>query len=295
MLYQQPLESPLNLRILAPLPGLLTLLLLGSGLACEHKPSEATLQAQTAAKAADDRVALLEQEIADIKASKDTAKGDPAAVAHVTKSQLKALDRRLADAKSTAGQAHQEATSLAATPAAQAPQTVVVEVPAGTQLKVALARDLATGKDQPGDPWEGSLAEAVAVNGQVAWPAGTPVKGVVAQSAPAGRLQGGQGGLGIRLSTVGRNDVEAGTYLVVGDQRGARNAKFIGGTAALGALVGILANKGHEADHALGGAAIGAAAGTGLAAGTADTAIRIPASKAVAFTLSAPEKVILKK
>ena len=282
-------------RILAPLTGLLAVLLLGSGLACQQKPSEATLQAQTAAKAADDRVAMLEQEIADIKAGKLAAQGDPGAVAHVTKSQLKALDRRLADAKSTAGQAHEEATTLAATPAAKAPQTVVVEVPAGTELKVALAQELSTSKAQPGDPWEGALAEEVAVNGQVAWPAGTPVKGVVAQSAPAGRLQGGKGGLGIRLSTVGRNDVEAGTYLVVGDQRGARNAKFIGGTAALGAPVGILANKGHEADHARGGAAIGAAAGTGLAAGTADTVIRIPAAKPVPFTLSAPEKVILKK
>jgi hypothetical protein len=57
----------------------------------------------------------------------------------------------------------------------------------------------------------------------------------------------------------------------------------------------MLAQRGHEADHALGGAAIGAAAGTGLAAGTADTVIKIPAGKAVSFTLSTPEKVIHKK
>jgi hypothetical protein len=171
----------------------------------------------------------------------------------------------------------------------------VVEVPTGTKLQVTMATELTTSKDQPGDPWEGTLAEDVTVNGQLAWPAGTPVKGVVAQSAAAGRLQGGQGGLGIRLSTVGKNDVEAGTYVVVGDKRGERNAKYIGGGAALGALVGMLAQRGHEADHALGGAAIGAAAGTGLAAGTADTVIKIPAGKAVSFTLSTPEKVIHKK
>jgi hypothetical protein len=36
---------------------------------------------------------------------------------------------------------------------------------------------------------------------------------------------------------------------------------------------------------------VGAAAGTGAAAVTADTVIRIPAGKVVAFTLSVPRKV----
>lgn len=273
---------------------ILASLLLGSAVACNRKPSEAELQAQTAAKAADDRVAQLEKEIADVKAGKQASAGDPDTVAHMSKAQLKALDRRLADAKKSAAQRHDEAQTLAAAPKAEAAKTVIVEVPAQTQVVVSLSRELSTDKDQAGDGWEGTLAEDVVVGGKVAWPRGTMVKGVVAQSTPAGRLQSGQGGLGIRLSTVGRNDVEAGTYVVVGDKRGERNAKFIGGTAALGALVGILSSKNHQGDHALGGAAIGAAAGTAVAAGTAETVIRIPASKAVVFSLSEPERVILK-
>jgi hypothetical protein len=284
------LESALRISLLVPLTGLLATFLLGPG--CRPKPSEATAQAQTVAQAADDRVAALEKEIADLKAAKAPA---PGAAEHVTKSHLKALDRRLADAKATAGEARKAAAEIAATPAAQAPKLEMLEVPTGTQIKVTVARELATGKDQAGDPWEGKLAEAVSVNGAVAWAAGTPVKGVVAQSAAAGRLSGGAGGLGIRLSTVGKNDVEAGTYLVVGDSRGQRNTKFIGGGAALGALVGALTGGRNAADHALGGAALGAAAGTGLAAGTADTTIRIPAGAPVTFTLSAPEKVLLRK
>jgi hypothetical protein len=279
----------LNIRTIIPLSGLLATLLLVPG--CQPKASEATIQAQAVAKAADDRVVALEKELADLKAGKAA----PAAAEPVAKAHRKALDRRLADAKATAGEARKAAAEIAATPAAQAPKLVMLEVPAGTSIKVSLAQELDTTKDKPGDPWEGRLAEAVAVNGEVAWATGTPVKGVVAQSSAAGRLQGGQGGLGIRLSTVGKNDVEAGTYLVVGDKRGQRNAKFIGGGAALGALVGMLTDSKHAADHALGGAAIGAAAGTGLAAGTADTTIRIPAGKAVTFTLSSPEKVLLKK
>ncbi|HLO68956.1 MAG TPA: hypothetical protein VK188_18180 [Holophaga sp.] len=269
-------------------------LLLALAAGCD-RTTPAAKEAQEAAKAADARVAQLEKELADLKAGKAGGEGDPDAAMHVAQSQLKVLDRRLAQAKTAAAKRHQEAETLAAAPKAEAAQTVLVEVPAGTRLQVALAGDLATDQVQAGDPWEGTLAADVDVNGRIVWPKGTPVKGVVAQSLAAGRLQSGQGGLGIRLTTVGVNDVEAGTYVVAGGARGERNAKLIGGTAALGALVGILSGKGHDADHALGGAAIGAAAGTALAAGTADTVIRIPAAKPVAFTLSAPERVVLKQ
>jgi hypothetical protein len=170
----------------------------------------------------------------------------------------------------------------------QAPQPAAVTVPAGTHLRVVLGGGLATDKDRAGDPWEGTLAEAVKVGGQVAWPRGAAVRGVVTQSAPAGRLNGAQGGLGIRVRSVAGQDVKTGAFSVVGASRAARNTKIIGGTAALGALVGILSSHGHQADHALGGAAIGAAAGTGVAAGTADTIIRIPAGKVVVFALTAP-------
>ncbi|BDU75969.1 hypothetical protein [Mesoterricola sediminis] len=268
-------------------------LVLVLGVACD-RTSPAVKQAQEAAKAADDRVAALEKQLEEIKAGKVAGEGDADAAIHVSQAQVKALDRRLDQAKKAAAQRHTEAQELAAAPKAVADRAVLVEVPANTRLIVEIGRDLATDKDQAGDAWEGTLAEPVSVNGRVVWPKGTPVKGVVAQSTPAGRLQSGQGGLGIRLTTVGANDVEAGTFLVVGDKRGERNTKFIGGTAALGALVGILSSRNNQGDHALGGAAIGAAAGTALAAGTADTIIKIPAAKPVAFTLSAPERVVLK-
>jgi hypothetical protein len=176
----------------------------------------------------------------------------------------------------------------AAVPAAPAPE---LEVPAGTPIKVVLARELATDRDKAGGTWEGTLAEAVQVGGRVAWAKGTPVAGVVTQSEPAGRLQGGLGGLGIRLHKVGGTEVDTGVYRVAGDPRAARNAKIIGGGAALGALVGALTGHRNAADHALGGAAIGAAAGTAVAAGSADTVLRIPAGKVVPFALTAARRV----
>jgi hypothetical protein len=266
------------------------LLVLGT-LACEKKLSPEALQAQETAQKADSRVAALEKELADLKAGKP---GD-ADAEHVSKSHLKAIEKQLADAKRQADIKKKAAQELAAQPAPkEAPKPVIVEVPAGAKLEVKLAKDLSTETVQAGDGWEGTLAEDVAVDGKVAWPMGTEVRGVVSQSTPAGRLTSGNGGLGIKLTFVGKYDVESGVYLVSGTPRGERNAKYIGGAAALGALVGILSDKHNKNDHALGGAAIGAAAGTALAAGTADTVIKMPADKAVTFTLAAPEKVTLK-
>jgi hypothetical protein len=62
----------------------------------------------------------------------------------------------------------------------------------------------------------------------------------------------------------------------------------VNGTAALGALVGILTDRNHQGDHALGGAAAGAVAGPALAAGTADPVLRIPAGQPITFSLSRP-------
>jgi hypothetical protein len=279
-------------------PGALAMLVVVGFTACQPKASDATVQAQVAAqlqaKAAEDRVALLEQQVADMKAGKTRASGDQEAINQVSLAHMRALDRQLADARQRAAERRKDAATLASTPVAQLPRVTIVEVPSGTRITVRMGAELATDRDQAGDPWSGTLAEDVMVGNTVVWPAGTNVSGVVAQSTPAGRLSSGNGGLGIRLTTVGHNGVDAGTYMVVGDTRGKRDAKFIGGTAALGALVGVLTDKNHQGDHALGGAAAGALAGTALAAGTADTVIRIPSSQLVTFSLTAPEPVSIK-
>lgn len=274
------------------------LLLLGAT-ACEKKLSPEAQQALDSAKNSDARVAALEKELAELKGSKP---GDPDAE-EVSKGHVKAIEKQLAEAKKSAETKKKAAQELAAKPAPSetpkeapkpAPKPVVLELPAGTKLDVKLAKELSTATVQAGDSWEGTLASEVVVNGRVAWPQGTEVRGVVSQSTPAGRLSSGNGGLGIKLTFVGTQDVDSGIYLVSGTPRGERNAKYIGGAAALGALVGILSDKKNKGDHALGGAAVGAAAGTAVAAATADTVIKMPSDKPVAFVLSAPTSVTLK-
>ena len=277
-------------RKLAPQVVMGALLVLGA-LACSKKLSPEAERAQEVAKTADTRVAALEKELAEIKA----AKAADADTEVVSKSHMKAIEKQLADAKRQAEVKKKAAQALATQPPPkEAPKAITVEVPVGAKLEVKLAKELTTQTVQAGDAWEGTLASDVTVDGKVVWPAGTDVRGVVSQSTAAGRLASGKGGLGIKLTFVGKDDVESGVYLVSGDPRGGRNAKYIGGAAALGALVGILSDKHNKNDHALGGAAIGAAAGTAVAAATADTVIKIPVEQAVTFTLSAPERVTLK-
>lgn len=279
---------------------LLVLTLLG----CERKPNKeeikAAIQEMEAAKAAENKVAALEKQLEEMKAAQAAAPAGKAVdkdAALVAEQQTAAMAKQLEMAKRRAEMKKKAAQELAAKPAATTPAATpaaTLEVPAGTELTVKLAKDLTTETAQAGDSWEGTLVSPITISGKTVWPAGTAVSGVVTQSVPAGRLSTGNGGLGIKVTLVGNADVATGTHLVVGDKKGARNAKYIGGAAALGALVGALSDKKHQKDHALGGAAIGAAVGTAAAAATADTTIKILAANPVTFAMSEPEKVTVK-
>jgi hypothetical protein len=280
----------MKLRTLT-LPAALSLALAGS-LAC-NRESEAAKMADQAAKQEQSRVAELQQELADAKAGKTTSTDDAETSKTLEANRIKALEKQLADAKGRATAKKKEAAQLAS--AKDAAKTASITVPADTPFSVQLAEGLATDKQQAGDGWSGTLAEPVVVNGTTIWAAGTPVKGVVSQSVPAGRLSSGKGVLAIKVTAIGGNGVDSDTHAVTGSPKGERNAKYIGGGAALGALVGILSDKNNKNDHALGGAAIGAAAGTAVAAGTADTVIKIDAGAPLGFHLAAPETVVVKK
>ena len=147
--------------------------------ACQPKVDEAALQAQAAslaqAKAADERVAMLEQQVSAMKAGKQVATGDQAAINQIAAAHLRALDRQLADAKGRATERRRDAQGSLSNPAQHRGRFEMVEVPSGARITVKLNAELATDKDQPGDPWNGTTVEDVRVGDTVAWPAGTAV------------------------------------------------------------------------------------------------------------------------
>jgi hypothetical protein len=271
----------------------------------------AEFQAEQAEQAEKDRADRLEAELADIK--EQQAANDAAATKQARDEQVASLERQLAAQRQRAAQAAKEAEEAKAA-AAQQPQSnrprrgegrdtgaaggqqvarmSVVNVPQGTKVAVSISGTLSTDTHKTGDPWEGTLAQAVAADGATIWSAGARVAGVVSASAPTGRLANGQGTLAIKLNEVGGSAIDGGIYAITGDSKGARNAKVIGTTAALGALAGILSDKNNRRDHALAGAAAGAAAGTALAAGSATTVITMQGT--VTFSLPSAERVTLR-
>jgi len=278
---------------------------------CEKAPTKEEIIAEyEASKVEQERVARLEEELKALQDNQATnAQDDQLRADH-----QKALERQLQDARKKAEQAVQSAKALEANkPLPPDPTTATdpkesttrgereerrkpttINIPQGTRLVVSLTGALTTDTHSAGDAWEGRLTQDVTVDNAVVWTSGTSVSGLVSQSAPTGRLANGQGALGIRLTDVGGASIDGGIYVVTGDSKGGRNAAVIGGSAVLGALAGILSDKNNKRDHATGGAAAGAAVGTAIAAGTANTVITIPASTAITFSVPADEQVVVR-
>ncbi len=179
---------------------------------------------------------------------------------------------------------------------ASGPQTVKVTVPAGTSLQVRLGGALDTGTTSEGAAFEGTLAEALVVNGHTVAPTGSAVAGQVTHVVSSGRLSR-PAELSLVLTSLavsGGSHVEISTdaWSAKGESHKKRNIEMIGGGAGAGALVGAL--TGGKKGAAIGGA-VGAGAGTGVAAATGKKEIQLAPETKLAFKLSSPVTVTLQK
>ena len=174
------------------------------------------------------------------------------------------------------------------------PPPVVVELPAGTDIRVRLDSDLGSKISQSGDSFSATVADDVMKGGDVIIAKGARAEGTVVDAKPLGKFKGGAA-LVIKLDRVrsrwGSYQVETSSISRAEKGKGKRSAGFIGGGAGLGALIGGLAGGGK-------GAAIGALAGGG--AGTAGSAftgnkqIVLPAETLLTFKLDHPVHITMK-
>lgn len=160
-------------------------------------------------------------------------------------------------------------------------------IPAGTPIDVTINQSISSKDAKLGQAVSGTIARDVTADGKVIIPRGSPARLVVSSVQASGRLST-PAKLWLRVSRV---TVHGKSYVVSTSLagktmggKGKRDAGFIGGGAAAGALIGGLAGGGKGA--AIGGAA-GAGAGTAGAAATGKRDIEFPAETRLTFTTRA--------
>ncbi len=162
-----------------------------------------------------------------------------------------------------------------------------VTIPAGTMLEVRLVDAISSATAQAGGTFEGTLAAPLAVNGVEVAAVGSSVAGKITDAVSSGRLSK-PAALSLTLTSLtpkGGTEVAitTSTWSAAGESHKKRNAEFIGGGAAAGALIGAIA--GGKKGALIGGAA-GAGGGTGAAAYTGKKEISLPAETKLEFKLS---------
>ena len=133
----------------------------------------------------------------------------------------------------------------------------------GTRIDVRLLNTIGSSRNRSGDSFRATVDQPIEVNGAVIAPRGSTVTGEVVSARPSGHLKTPPE-LAVTLTSLevgGKHyEITTSTDSWRGRSHKKHDAKWIGGLAGAGALVGALAGHGE-------GAAIGAAAGAG--AGTA--------------------------
>src|SRR5579872_163177 len=144
------------------------------------------------------------------------------------------------------------------------PPPATLTIPAGTVLSVRINEFLSSDQNQVGDRVTATLQQPVVVNGYVVARRGQMLVGQVEAAEKAGRIKG-TSQLGIELTDLTVADGQSRPILTElwkgsgGTSHGADAAR-IGGTTALGAAIGSIADWGRGAAI---GAGVGAAAGIG--------------------------------
>lgn len=164
-------------------------------------------------------------------------------------------------------------------------QFVRGEVPAGTEIVVRLIDPVNSERDNLGQTFRASVDEPVVVNGQTLIPRGADAVATLIDAQKSGKISGKTVlTLDLKNLTVNNRPYDIATTGVseASSSRGNRSAKVIGGTAALGAIIGALAGGGKGAAI---GAGSGAAVGTAAQVATSGEKVKVPAETRLVFTL----------
>jgi hypothetical protein len=167
-------------------------------------------------------------------------------------------------------------------------RTSTVTVPTGMALVIRTTTEIDTERNRVGDSFDAILDQNLVSGTQTVAARGSLIKGRIAYAQESGTFTG-QAQLILELMELVANGktypLRTSDYSELGSSRGNRTAATVGGTAALGAIIGAIAGGGKGA--AIGGAS-GAAVGTGVQVITKGQVLHIPAETVLEFRLQSP-------
>jgi len=162
------------------------------------------------------------------------------------------------------------------------------QIPSGTPIIVRMIDGVDSEQTRLGQTFRASVDEPVEVNGQTVISRGADCVVKLVEDKESGKFAG-RTVLTLDLQQIQVNgrmiDVTSGDVSQASGSRGARTAKVVGGTTALGAIVGALAGGGKGAAI---GAASGAAVGGAAEVLTKGQRVKIPSETRLTFTLQQP-------
>ena len=161
-------------------------------------------------------------------------------------------------------------------------------IPADTTITIRMVDSVNSETARLGQTFQASLDEPIYANGQQVVPRGADVLTKLVDDQRAGKLAG-RNVLTLAIAQISINgrfvDVTSTDVQTSAGSQTARTTKIVGGTAALGAIVGAIAGGGK-------GAAIGAGSGAALGGAatvmTSGPKVKIPAETRLTFRLQSP-------
>ena len=160
-----------------------------------------------------------------------------------------------------------------------------ITIPAGTRISVRTIDTIDSTDSLVGDRFQASLEEPLTLEGNVVVAQDALVYGRLTQSKESGTFAG-RSQLRLELTGIVVNGkivpVVTGEYEVTGKSRGASTAKRTVGGAAIGAIIGAVADGGQGAAI---GAGVGATAGAGSEIITGGDQVKVPSETLLDFTL----------
>jgi len=254
----------------------------GSGSTSNAQPASTTNTVAGGAAAREAELEARAQQLAQREAEV-AAKEREQQKAHQVAAAVKKASRASSTSDKNATASSYATERSRATPAS-AP---TVEVPAGTQLTVALSSDLSTKTAKPGDAFEAQLAADLVIGNHYIAPAGSRLTGKVSEVLSGSNSIGTVPKLGLKFEYLeiaqGRQLPISAEFLQEGQSEKVRDtAKILGGAAA-GAIIGHQVKR-NDTGTVVGGL-LGGAAGA-LVAKKTGTEVQLATGATLTITLS---------